>query len=96
MYTKQDVINEIDNFISSLNNNNNDIFNYLSLRFGLSIESIKNIFEGSIPSLKNNNELKEKLYSDNFISAVLSNSAIERSNYISYLKIIISTVTRFY
>ncbi|HCA5916435.1 TPA: hypothetical protein U7M85_004996 [Escherichia coli] len=86
MYTKQDVINEIDNFISSLNNNNNDIFNYLSLRFGLSIESIKNIFEGSIPSLKNNNELKEKLYSDNFISAVLSNSAIERSNYISYLK----------
>ncbi|HCO1589802.1 TPA: hypothetical protein N7M24_005149, partial [Escherichia coli] len=44
MYTKQDVINEIDNFISSLNNNNNDIFNYLSLRFGLSIESIKNIF----------------------------------------------------
>jgi predicted HAD superfamily hydrolase len=86
MINRDDVVREIDSFVDSLNEKNNEILNFLSLRFGISTDIITNVLGPDFSYHYNEREiLKNKLLSDEFISPVLSNSAEERVNYTNYL-----------
>lgn len=87
MISKNDVINEIENFVSSLNEKNNEIINFLSLRFGISRDLVLQILGPEFKYHYNErNNLKEKLLSDDFITPVLENASKERENYLQYLR----------
>lgn len=86
MINRDDVVREIDNFVDSLNEKNNEILNFLSLRFGISTDLITNVLGSDFSYQYNERDmLKSKLLSDEFISPVLANSAQERVNYTNYL-----------
>lgn len=86
MMNRDDVVKEINNFVDSLNEKNNEIFNFLSLRFGISSEKIINILGSDYKYNYMERELlKGKLLSEEFISSVLINASQERVNYVNYL-----------